>query len=399
MIWVSLFLSRILGIGELGGCRKEANGAESLCGWTVCRLTFMSILCHPGCRLARGLGPLSQLSFPIPVCDFGSLSASTHSWKDRALSPCFTKCPGARRTLGPAWPLQSGAWVSEGEWDGGPPWQAWRGPRWPLRCSGSADAISSLCLEETLTAHLWRGVWESAGPSAGHELTTTCTPVLSAGTWELPNFRAEKSKRRHRNCLLNWLNFIMGPPGEALWSGAVFSQVLGVGSLLWQLSLCYSCPSCRADPASCFSLSCVCVCVCVCACATMFVLWGCVSLYDCVCWMWINASVPSWMYVCVCTDDCAFVCSWLCVCRISVCTHGCLYMGVCASACTHSCVSGRVYWSVYAHMCVSLSVCVCVFLTVCALDCLQKCLHQCVYMNVCTCECVRLCARTAVCCG
>ena len=231
-------------------------------GWLLCPFCVTLVVAQQG-----DWGPYDSCHCPSLCVSFGSLSASTHSWKDRALSPCFTKCPRARGILGPAWPLRSGAWVSEGEWDGGPPWQAWRGPCWPLRWSGSADAISSPCLEETLTAHLWRGVWESVGPSAGHELTTTCTPVLSAGTWELPNFRAEKSKRRHRNCLLNWLNFIMGPPGEALWSGAVFSQVLGVGSLLWQLSLWYSCPSCRADPASCFSLSCVCVCVCVCVCA------------------------------------------------------------------------------------------------------------------------------------
>ena len=114
-------------------------------------------------------GPYHTCHFPALCVSFGSLSASTHSWKDRALSPCFTKCPRARRTLGPAWPSGSGAWVSEGGWDGGPPRQAWRGPGWPLRCSGSADAVSSPCLEEMLTAHLWTGVRESAGPSAGHE--------------------------------------------------------------------------------------------------------------------------------------------------------------------------------------------------------------------------------------
>ena len=81
-------------------------------------------------------GPYHSCHFPSLCVSFGSLSASIHSWKDRALAPCFTKCPRARRTLGAAWPLGSGAWGSEGGWDGGPPRQAWRGPGWPLRCSG-----------------------------------------------------------------------------------------------------------------------------------------------------------------------------------------------------------------------------------------------------------------------
>lgn len=34
---------------------------------------------------------------------------------------------------------------------------------------GSVDAVSSPCLEEMLTTHLWTGVRESAGPSAAHE--------------------------------------------------------------------------------------------------------------------------------------------------------------------------------------------------------------------------------------
>ena len=81
------------------------------------------------------------------------------------------------------------------------------------------------------------------------------------------------------------------------------------------------------------------------------------------------------------------VCVYDCVCRISVCTHGCLYRGVCASACTHSCVSGRVYWSVYAHVCVSLSVCVyswlCVHLTVCRSVCISVCTWMSVHVSVC----------------
>ena len=66
---LSLFLSRILDIGELSGCKKGANVDGSLCGWTVCRLILCPFCITLVVAQQGDWGPYHSCRFPS-LCEF-----------------------------------------------------------------------------------------------------------------------------------------------------------------------------------------------------------------------------------------------------------------------------------------------------------------------------------------
>lgn len=67
-------------------------------------------------------------------------------------------------------------------------------------------------------------------------------------------------------------------------------------------------------------------------------------------------------------------CTWMCMCCVFVCVHGCMYVHVWNCVCVFTCAS----------VC---GVCVCMYRSVCVYVCLHVCMCRCVYVCLCMCAC------------